>query len=72
MLDGYSAFLTKFKDYYPEIYLKLLEFPDPIVIGWINELRDDRKMINLTEPEKVKEYFDMKIAVSKIVLTTKF
>ena len=72
MTDGYTAFLVRLKDVYPETYLKIIEFPDPVVIGWINEIANIRDMITLQSPEKVKGFFDVKIAVSGVILNTKF
>ena len=71
MIDGYAAFLIKFKEIYPETYLKVIEFPDAMVIGWINEIRQDKDMITMQAPEKVKQYFEMKMHISGIILRTK-
>ena len=71
MNDGYTAFLIKFKEIYPETYLKMIEFPEPIIIGWINEIHQDRDMITMQAPEKVKQYFELKMHISGIILRTK-
>lgn len=63
MINSHSIFLNKFKEYYPEIYLKVIEFPDPFVVGWINEISQYKEMITLENPQKVKEYFEMKVAM---------
>ncbi len=68
MTDAYTAFLIRLKEVYPETYLKIIEFPDPVVIGWINEIANVREMITMQSPEKVKGYFDMKVAVSGVIL----
>lgn len=68
MLDGYSAFLTNLKNIYPDLYLKIISFPDPIIIGWINEISENRSMIMLEDSKKVKDYFEMKIKISNIIL----
>jgi hypothetical protein len=71
MINGYTAFLMKIEKVYPELYLKIIEFPDAIVIGWMNEISTDRDMITMKCPEKVKNYFDMKIKISHIILNTR-
>lgn len=71
MIDGYTAFLVKFKEVYPETYLKVIEFPESVIIGWINEIRQDRDMITMHAPEKVKNYFELKTKISSIILNTK-
>lgn len=68
MENGYTTFLINFKEFYPETYLKVIEFPDEVVIGWINEISKNRNMITLKEPENVKYFFEMKISVSRIIL----
>lgn len=68
MLDGYSAFLTNLKNIYPDLYLKIISFPDPIIIGWINEISENKSMIMLDDSKKVKDYFEMKIKISSIIL----
>lgn len=68
MLDGYSAFLTNLKNIYPDLYLKIISFPDPIIIGWINEISENKSMILLEDSKKVKDYFEMKIKISSIIL----
>ncbi len=68
MLDGYSAFLTNLKNIYPDLYLKIISFPDPIIIGWINEISENKSMIMLEDSKKVKDYFEMKIKISNIIL----
>lgn len=68
MLDGYSAFLTNLKNIYPDLYLKIISFPDPIIIGWINEISENKSMIMLEDSKKVKDYFEMKIKISSIIL----
>lgn len=68
MLDGYSAFLTNLKNIYPDLYLKIISFPDPIIIGWINEISENKSMILLEDSKKVKDYFEMKIKISNIIL----
>lgn len=68
MIDGYTSFLIKFKEIYPETYLEIIEFPDATVVGWINEISNYKDMITLQHHKKVKDYFKMKIAVSKIML----
>lgn len=68
MLDGYSAFLTHLKNIYPDLYLKIISFPDPIIIGWINEISENKSMILLEDSKKVKDYFEMKIKISSIIL----
>ncbi len=64
MLDGYSAFLTNLKNIYPDLYLKIISFPDPIIIGWINEISENKSMILLEDSKQVKDYFEMKIKIS--------
>lgn len=68
MLDGYSAFLTNLKNIYPDLYLKIISFPDPVIIGWINEISENKSMIMLEDSKKVKDYFEMKIKISSIIL----
>ncbi len=68
MLDGYSAFLTNLKNIYPDLYLKIISFPDPIIIGWINEISENKSMILLEDSKQVKDYFEMKIKISNIIL----
>lgn len=68
MLDGYSSFLTNLKNIYPDLYLKIISFPDPIIIGWINEISENKSMILLEDSKKVKDYFEMKIKISNIIL----
>ncbi len=68
MLDGYSAFLTNLKNIYPDLYLKIISFPDPIIIGWINEISENKSMILLEDSKQVKDYFEMKIKISSIIL----
>ena len=68
MLDGYSAFLTNLKNIYPDLYLKIISFPDPVIIGWINEISENKSMILLEDSKKVKDYFEMKIKISSIIL----
>ena len=68
MLDGYSAFLTNLKNIYPDLYLKIISFPDPVIIGWINEISENKSMILLEDSKKVKDYFEMKIKISNIIL----
>ena len=68
MLDGYSAFLTNLKNIYPDLYLKIISFPDPIIIGWINEISENKSMIMFEDSKKVKDYFEMKIKISNIIL----
>ena len=68
MLDGYSAFLTNLKNIYPDLYLKIISFPDPVIIGWINEISENKSMIMLEDSKKVKDYFEMKIKISNIIL----
>lgn len=68
MLDGYSAFLTNLKNIYPDLYLKIISFPDPIIIGWINEISENKSMIMLEDSKKVKDYFEMKIKIANIIL----
>lgn len=70
MTDGYKAFLIKLSDIYPETYLKIVEFPDHIIVGWINEISQVKEMITLQNPEQVKNYFDMKVRVSSIILNS--
>lgn len=71
MIDGYSAYLLKLKEIYPETYLKIIEFPDAVVIGWINEIVGDQDMMKFKHPEAVKKYFDMKVLISGVMLNTK-
>lgn len=68
MLDGYSAFLTNLKNIYPDLYLKIISFPDPIIIGWINEISENKSMILLEDSKQIKDYFEMKIKISNIIL----
>jgi len=58
MIDGYTAFLAKFAELYPELYIKVIEFPDAVIAGWINSIREDRDFITFRKPEKVKNYFE--------------
>jgi len=65
MIDGYTLFLNKFGKIYPEIYIKIVEFPDEIIIGWINTFKDDKKMMTLERHDLVKDYFDEVLAIHK-------
>jgi hypothetical protein len=61
MIDGHTTFLNNFKKHYPETYLKIIEYPDYIVIGWINEIQDIKDMITLKDVDGVKKYFEYKM-----------
>ena len=65
MIDGYTAFLTRFGELYPETYIKIIEFPHEIIIGWINTIKDDRKILTLEDHERAKTYFDQLLAIHK-------
>lgn len=64
----YQAFLKNFKEQYPEIYMKIVMYPDEIVVGWINELAHRKEYMNMEKKEEVAEYFKTKIALMKIIL----
>lgn len=63
MIDGYTLFLNKFGKIYPETYIKIIEFPDEIITGWINGIRENRKMLSLEDHTRVKAYFDELVAI---------
>jgi hypothetical protein len=64
MIDGYSLFLLKFKEIYPETYIKIMDFPDSVVIGWINEIHNNKRMITLVDHQKVNDFFKVKITMN--------
>jgi hypothetical protein len=69
MIDySYTVFLDKFKEHYPETYIKVIEFPDAVIIGWINGIQDNMDMIQLKDIDKVKEYFEFKVKMFSNIL----
>lgn len=59
----YDNYLNKIKEKYPNIYLKLIDFPDATIKGTINEMVTDK--IDLDNEEQVISFFKMRMKLTR-------
>lgn len=64
-MNPYNQYISKIKDLYPDIYLKLIDYPEETMLGMINEMHTNR--INLEDEEKCKDFFDRIFALTRYV-----
>lgn len=63
----YNNYLDKLKEKYPDIYLKLIDFPDATIIGIFNEMLINK--IDLNKKEQVITFFNNRIKLTRYLIT---
>ena len=61
----YSNYLNKIKELQPDIYLKLIDYPDSTLIGIMNDMITSS--LDLKDQEAVTSFFSTRPQLTKVI-----
>ena len=61
----YFNYLTSIKDKQPDLYIKLLDYPDATIVGIMNDMISSK--LDLNNNDAVKKFFSTRLHFSKII-----
>ena len=61
----YQVYLKKISDTHPDLYIKLLDYPDATIVGIMNDMISSK--LNLDDNNAVKKFFSTRLHLIKII-----